>query len=234
MLAQPVAAGLLVGPLKRPPRRVFADDLAHPQQPRVDPVAADRADVRIAAMSGQQAQQQGAQHVALRRRIGAAVVERTIGDPVVEQPGGFEELDEVGHLPVGGHRRLGVPAQVHLAAVGVHRPAATALLCDCVLGLPQRVKPLCASWFRHPPQYQPLAPWTAYSTAVFRFIGLTLNTAHRLFEKSRAIARRQDARYKLINGFLRPFNDQNILPGGPGAVAIHQQRSSSRFRPRFA
>ncbi len=78
-------------------------------------------------MSGQQAQQQGAQHVALRRRIGAAVVERTIGDPVVEQPGGFEELDEVGHLPVGGHRRLGVPAQVHLAAVGV--TARLPLLC---------------------------------------------------------------------------------------------------------
>ena len=96
-------------------------------------------------MSRQQAQQQGAQHVAHRRRVGAAVVERTIGDPVVEQPGGFKKLDEVGHLPVGGHRRVGVPAQMHLAAVGVHRLAATALLSDCILGLPQRVKLYCAS-----------------------------------------------------------------------------------------
>ena len=98
------ARGLLVGPLKRPPRRVFADDLAHPQQRRVDPIAADRADVRVAAMSSQQAQQQGAQHVAHRRLMGAVVVERTIGDPVVKQLGSFEKLDEVGHLPVGGHR----------------------------------------------------------------------------------------------------------------------------------
>jgi len=93
--------------------------------------------MRLAAMSGQQAQQQRAQHIAYRRRIVAAVVERTIGDPVVEQPGSFEKLDELGHLPVGGYRRLGIPAQMHLAVVGVHRLAATPLLCDCLWGRPR-------------------------------------------------------------------------------------------------
>ena len=39
-------------------------------------------------------------------------------------------------------------------------------------------------------------------------IALTLETAHRLFEKSRAIARWHDAGYKLINRFLRLFSHQ--------------------------
>ena len=102
MLAQPAATGLLVGPLKRPPRRIFADELAHPRQPRVDCIAADRAAVRVAAASGQQAQQQGAQHVALRRRLGAPRTRRFIA-----LYAGDDEPDRVGLL--GGGPRLWPP-----------------------------------------------------------------------------------------------------------------------------
>ena len=84
MPAQPTVAGLLGGFAKGPPYGILADHLAHPQKLRVHPIAANRVDVRIAAVASEHAEQQRAQHVALGRRVGTAVVERTILDPILE------------------------------------------------------------------------------------------------------------------------------------------------------
>ena len=55
--------------------------------------------MRLAAVAGEHAQQQRAPYVALGWLVGTAGVERTIPDPILEQAGGLEEFDEVGHLP---------------------------------------------------------------------------------------------------------------------------------------
>ena len=59
---------------QRPAQRVFADELVHAQGLRCQRVAAQRGDVRVAPVPGQQPQQQRAQHVALVWCIAAAVL----------------------------------------------------------------------------------------------------------------------------------------------------------------
>ena len=73
--------------------------------------------MRLAAVAGEHAQQQRAPYVALGWLVGTAGVERTIPDPILEQAGGLEEFDEVGHLPASRQGGVGVPAPAPRAAV---------------------------------------------------------------------------------------------------------------------
>jgi hypothetical protein len=58
---------------QRPAQRVLADHLVHPQQPRIDPVTANRRDVRVAPVPRQNRQHPGAQHIGLARCVRARV-----------------------------------------------------------------------------------------------------------------------------------------------------------------
>ena len=73
MPLQPRQSRRLVHRLQRPPHRVLAHHLAHPQQPGVHAVAAQAADVRVPPMPGQHRQEQRAQNVAHLRRVRARV-----------------------------------------------------------------------------------------------------------------------------------------------------------------
>ena len=107
--------------------------------------------------AGQHAQQQRAQHVAFGRCVGTAVVERTILDPILEQAGGLEEFDEVGHLPEGGHGGVGVPAQAHRAAVSLHGSHRSAADYGLAAGRSLWVKLPGSLFLCHRLQYQLLA-----------------------------------------------------------------------------
>jgi len=62
--AQPRRAGRLVDAFERPAQRILADDLGHAQRLRRHGVAAQRGDVGVAPVPGQQPQHQRAQHIA--------------------------------------------------------------------------------------------------------------------------------------------------------------------------
>ena len=56
---------------QRPAQGVLGNDLAHSQEPGIDPVAADGGDVRIAPVSRQRRQHPGAQHFSFARGVRA-------------------------------------------------------------------------------------------------------------------------------------------------------------------
>ncbi len=118
--SQPRAALALVDALQGAAQRVFADDFVHAQGLRGHRVAAQRGDVRVAAVAGQQAQHQRAEHVALVGRVVAAVGQRAARDPALEHAGGGQELGEEHQLAVRRGRRAFVPAHVHAPTQRVH------------------------------------------------------------------------------------------------------------------
>jgi hypothetical protein len=99
--------------------RSLADNLAHAEQRRVHRIAAQRGDMRVAAMPGQHRQQHGAEQVALLRRIRTGERKRTVRHPGVEQPGLFEVVDEEGQLPERRDWRRRVPPNMHPTGKGV-------------------------------------------------------------------------------------------------------------------
>jgi hypothetical protein len=118
--SHPALAGGLVDTLQRPAQRILADDLVHAQRLRRHRVAAQRGDVRVASVPGQQPQHQRAQHVALVRGIAAAVLQRAARHPALEHAGGGQELGKEHQLPMRRGRRTLIPAHVHAPAQGVH------------------------------------------------------------------------------------------------------------------
>ena len=119
MPLQPVHPGRLVDPRQRPAHRILAHHPTHPQQRRVHRVAAQRGDMRVALMPGQNRQQQSAQDVALGSRVRAGQRQRTVPNPGIEQAAELEELDEERQLPERRRRRTRVPLDVHPAAEGI-------------------------------------------------------------------------------------------------------------------
>ena len=81
MLLLPGPTELGIAVLESPANGVFAHDLLHPQQLRVDLITAHRGDMRIALLSRQGRKQVGSQDIHLGRGIGAGVAQRTILHP---------------------------------------------------------------------------------------------------------------------------------------------------------
>ena len=67
-------------------------------------------------MAGQDRQQQGAQNIALARRVRAPQRQRTVRHPGIEQAAQLEEFDEERQLPERRCRRRRVPFDVHTPA----------------------------------------------------------------------------------------------------------------------
>jgi hypothetical protein len=121
MVLQPGGAGGLLGLQERAAHRVLAQDPAHAQQLRVDPVGADRGDVRVATLAGQHRQQQRPQQVDVGRGVGRAPRQRALFHPGLEEFGRLEEFDEEGQLAQRGDSRLRIPLHVDPPAEGFDR-----------------------------------------------------------------------------------------------------------------
>ena len=100
-------------------QRIGAGHLAQAQQGGVDAVAAQRADMGIAVMPGQHAQQRGAAEVAHGGGVGAGVVPGAVRDPALEAPAGLEELGKEDQLAQRCDRCLGIPLHPDAPAAGV-------------------------------------------------------------------------------------------------------------------
>jgi hypothetical protein len=109
---EPGHARRFVHPCERPSRRILRDESCNAQQLRVDAIMANRRNMRVAVVSGEDRPQQGRQHRALIRRVVAVVGQRAICDPGLEQATHFEKLDEERQLSKRGHRCSRVPLHV--------------------------------------------------------------------------------------------------------------------------
>ncbi len=125
LLLQPRPPGFLIDLAQSPPHRIFAHYPAHPEQRRIDRVAAQCGDVGIAPMPGQHRQHHRPQYVPLRRRVRARQRQRTPGNPTVEQATLLQIFNEKRELAQWRHRRplVCLPFHVNPAAkrVGNHR-----------------------------------------------------------------------------------------------------------------
>jgi hypothetical protein len=137
-------AALAVSSIQRTAQRVLAYDLGHAQRLGSHGIAAQRRDVRVAPVAGQQPEHQRAQHVALVRGVAAAVLQRAARHPALEDTGGGQELREEHQLAVRSGRSTLVPAHVHAPAQRVHDLRLGRLLA-CHLARRQRL----ASCFTH-------------------------------------------------------------------------------------
>ena len=73
---------------------VLAAHAADAQALGIDRVGAQRGDVRVTVLSGQDGQRDRAQEIRDERRVVAGELERTSSDPVAEKTGGSQELAE--------------------------------------------------------------------------------------------------------------------------------------------
>ena len=87
-------------PRQRPAQRTFADDLAHAQNLRTNPVAAQAGNMRVAVVPGENRQKPGAKNVPLVGSDAAAVGQRATVYPRLVQPSGGKKLREKGQLGV--------------------------------------------------------------------------------------------------------------------------------------
>src|SRR4249919_1336752 len=84
-------------------------------------IAAKRRDVGIALVPRQNRKHRCAKHVALLRRVGARIGERTIGHERVEQARTLQIFDEERELPIGRQRRRGIPSDPHRTGPPIER-----------------------------------------------------------------------------------------------------------------
>ena len=119
MALKPGCAVLCPDPLQGAPDGVLARHLAHPQQRRVHPVAAQRRDVRVAPLPRKDRQHQRPQDVTLRGRVRARVVQRTVRHQRVETAADFQIFGEEGQVTQRRRRRIRVPFDMNRAAEGV-------------------------------------------------------------------------------------------------------------------
>ena len=101
------------------PHRVFAHHSRHAQQRRVDRVAAQRRDVRIAPVSGQDRQNRRAQHIALRRRIRARVDQRAVRHQGIEPAAQLQVFSKEGQVSERRYRGIRVPFHLHRTGIGI-------------------------------------------------------------------------------------------------------------------
>jgi hypothetical protein len=86
---------------QRPAQRVLADHLAHPEQPRIDPIAANRRHVRVAPVPRQDRQHPRPQHLGLARRVRARVGQRAPLLPARPQPVSVRNSMKYASCPIG-------------------------------------------------------------------------------------------------------------------------------------
>src|SRR4051794_4900901 len=124
MSLQPIHARGFIDLRQPAAHRVLAHHLAHAEQGRVHRVTAQRRDVRIALMTGENRQQQRAEHVALARRIRTGERQRAVRHPAVEQATLLQVFEEKRQLTERRHRLRSIPLDVHPTAerVGNRRP----------------------------------------------------------------------------------------------------------------
>jgi len=118
--AHPGRTAGLVDAFQRPAQRILADDPGHAQGLCGHRITTQRSDVRVAPVARQQPEHQRTQHVALVRRVAAAVLQRATRHPALEDAGGGQKLGKEHHLAVRCGRRTLVPAHVHAPAKRVH------------------------------------------------------------------------------------------------------------------
>ncbi len=76
-------------------------------------IPAQRGDVGIAAVTGQQSEHQGTQYIALVRSVAAAVFQWTRRNPALKHAGSCQKLGEEHQLTVRRDRSTTVSAHVH-------------------------------------------------------------------------------------------------------------------------
>ena len=101
------------------PHRVLAHHSRHAQQRRVDRVAAQRRDVRIAPVSGQDRQNRRAQHIALRRRIRARVDQRAVRHQGIEPAAQLQVFSKEGQVSERRYRGIRVPFHLDRTGIGI-------------------------------------------------------------------------------------------------------------------
>jgi hypothetical protein len=118
---KPLLAFVLSDGLEAPAHRILADDLLHAQQLGQHAIAAQRRDMGITFVAGQNREHRCAKHVALLRRVRARIGERAIGHSRVEQVRHLEVFDEERELPIGRQRRRWVPFNPYWPRPSVER-----------------------------------------------------------------------------------------------------------------
>ncbi|MGD0109737.1 MAG: hypothetical protein ABSC06_37785 [Rhodopila sp.] len=93
--------------------------MVRPEQRRVHRVAAQRGDVRVAAMAGQHRQHHGAKQVALLRGVIAGEKLRAVRHSAVEQAALLQEVDEKWQLAEWRDRGGRIPFDVDSAGEGL-------------------------------------------------------------------------------------------------------------------
>ena len=120
MAVQPRRAFVRRDPLQGAPNRILARHLAHAQQRRIDPVAAQRRDVRVAPLACKDRQHRRPQDVPLRRRVRARVMQRAVRHQRVKAAADLQVFGEERQVTQGRRRCIRVPFDVDRAAEGVH------------------------------------------------------------------------------------------------------------------
>ncbi len=100
-----------------PAHRVLADHTGHAQQRRVHRVAAQRRDVGVAPLAGQDGQHRRADHIAFLRRVRTGVGQRTVGYQRVEAPAQLQVFGKERQVAERRDRRIAIP--VHMERAGI-------------------------------------------------------------------------------------------------------------------
>ena len=147
--------------------------------------AAQRCDVGVALMSGEPAEHHCPQNVAFLRRVGARIAQRTIGNEGVKQTALLEEIDEERQLPEHRRRRLLVPFDMHRTPKAVEINASRRIAFDNQGLLTRLVSRQRRGIARHALKNARYPPIRKISTAVFRFMGLSLELVAAIRETMR-------------------------------------------------
>jgi hypothetical protein len=118
---QPVPALVRAHPRQRPAQSVLADDLAHAENLRADPVPAQCGDMSIAMLPRQDRQQPGPQNIPLMGGVATAVKQRATCHPRLVHPGRGKKLSEKGKLRVRGGAGFHIPANLNATSRRLHR-----------------------------------------------------------------------------------------------------------------
>ena len=158
MAVQPRRALVRRDPLQGAPNGILARHLGHAQQRRIDPVAAQSRDVRIAPVSRESRQHHRPQDVPLRRRVRARVVQRAVRHQRIEAAADFQVFGEERQMSQRCGRRIRVPFDVDGAAEGVHLHGLSGELPRSAGTITRRVSLKGLSRFAHAPSLQGFSP----------------------------------------------------------------------------
>ncbi len=119
---EPLQSGAFVDALHRAAHHVLADDVGHPEQRRIERVAAHRIDVRVAPVPAQDRERRGAHHIGHAAGAIAVVAQRAALQQPPPAPARVQELREKDQLPLARDRRIQIQLRVITPAGRVHRP----------------------------------------------------------------------------------------------------------------